>query len=100
MLTETIMTVGVYIFSIGIALVNAILSPLLSIANVPYNGAVGASYIFGNLGLFNSVLPVAELIFFVVTALTLKGFVFGFKVFWAITSWGSAFMKRFVKFSA
>lgn len=100
MLTEQLMNIGLYVFSIGLALINVILTPVLSLINVPYSGAVGASYIFGNLGLFNTVLPISEILVFVGIALTLKGIVFGYKVFWAVTSIASHFVNRFIKFKA
>ena len=50
------------------------------------NIASGLSYIFGNLMLFNTVLPITELLYLAGIAITFKGFILGVDIFFFI--WG------------
>jgi len=69
-----------YVFAKFLVIVNVLLVPLASVAGVIEDGTIGAQYIFGNLGFFNSIFPVTETIVLTSLALTIKTAIFGFKV--------------------
>jgi len=98
MITESLIALAVYILNAVLPIINAFLDPITQLGAIPYNGVVGASYIFGNLGLFNQIFPVTELIFLVTITLGIKTAVFGFKIFWAVTELSSKFFKKFISF--
>lgn len=98
MITEAFISIAIYILGIGASIINALMTAFIDISNIPYSGAVGATYIFGNLGLFNQILPVTELFFFASLALMLKGTVFGFKIFWAASGIAAHIFNRFIRF--
>jgi len=98
MFIEALLAMSVYVLSKVAVIINALFEPISSIVLIPYNGVVGASYIFGNLGLFNQILPIQELIFLAGLALVLKGTVFGFKVFWAVMYLTSNVMRKIITF--
>jgi hypothetical protein len=45
------------------------------------NALPGLAYIFGNVMLLNAILPVQELFFLALTALTFKAFILGYDIF-------------------
>jgi len=84
MLVGLALTVAAYVFSKFLIVINSLMTVLNGVSGFVVDGTVGASYIFGNLGLFDAIFPVTETAIIVTLALSIKATIFGIKVIFAI----------------
>lgn len=97
MLFDLIINLVAYVLDIVLSIISVIFSiPSLFDDAVMFEVAQYIGYVFGNIALFNSFLPVTETFVLASIALTFKAAIVGFQVFMFLTNFALTIRRTYV----